>query len=99
MQSTLDMTALVTPSQASVASEVGGELVILNLSDGVYYGLSGVGVRVWELLAEPRSVGAILDVILAEYEVTPEQGLRDLTNLLAELGDYGLVEISDGAGS
>ena len=37
-----------------------GEAVILSLHDGIYYGLNSVGLRIWELIQQPRSLGSIL---------------------------------------
>jgi hypothetical protein len=98
------MTTLVLPGSATVvaagdllASEFGDELVILNLRDGVYYGLEDVGARIWKLLQKPVSVIAICDEIVAEYDVEPRRCERDLRSLLGELLAKGLVEIREGA--
>jgi hypothetical protein len=34
----------------------------------MHYGLEEVGARIWELIAEPRTVGEICDTLLDEYE-------------------------------
>ena len=44
----------------SLSDVQGDEVVLLNLRDGVYYGLDGVGARVWTLVQEPRTVAARL---------------------------------------
>ncbi|HEX8906535.1 MAG TPA: PqqD family peptide modification chaperone [Longimicrobiaceae bacterium] len=90
---TLDTTVVAAPSQ--VSTRVSDEAVILNLRDGVYYGLESVGARVWEALGEPRPVREIRDALVAEFDVEAERCERDLVELLAELHDRGLVEVRD----
>lgn len=78
-----------------VSSDLGGEVVILDLEGSRYYGLDGVGARVWELLSESRSVAELQQALLAEYDVDEEQCRRDLELLLAGLETRGLV-VRDG---
>jgi coenzyme PQQ synthesis protein D (PqqD) len=87
-------TVVAVPNQ--VSSSLGDEAVILELTQGVYYGLNEVGARIWELLQQPRRVGEIRDLILDEYEVAPQTATRDLLALLAELAERGLIEVHDG---
>jgi hypothetical protein len=86
--------AVVTAARDQVSADLEGEAVILNLADGVYYGLDGVGARVWELLREPRTAAELRDTVAAEYEVDPQTAWRDLADLLADLAARRLVEIT-----
>ncbi len=83
-----------------VSCELDGEAAILDLKQGVYYGLNPVGATVWALISEPRSVAEIQRALLDQYDVTPEQCERDLLELLADLAEHGLirVEVDEGAG-
>jgi coenzyme PQQ synthesis protein D (PqqD) len=89
---------VLVAAREQVSAEVEGEAVILNLADGVYYGLDGVGARVWELLRQPRSVAELCDTLVAEYEVDAETARRDLLELLGELSARRLVEEAPPAG-
>lgn len=77
-----------------VSADLAGEAVILNLKSGVYYGLNAVGGRVWQLLQEPRTVAAIRDTLLEEYEVDRDSCDRDLLALLQELATAELIEVN-----
>jgi hypothetical protein len=90
---------VLVAAREQVSAEVEGESVILNLADGVYYGLDGVGARVWELLSEPCSVARLRDAVTAEYEVDADTAARDLDRLLGELMGRGLVEAVSAAGA
>ena len=83
----------VVAAKDQVSSDLGGEVAILDLKAGVYYGLDAVGARIWSLIQEPRTVNEIRDILLEEYEVEPEHCERDLLALLRRLADEGLVEV------
>jgi hypothetical protein len=76
-----------------LTSEFGAELVILNLRDGVYYGLEDVGARIWSLLREPVTLGAIRDALVAEDDVDPARCEQDLRALIRALVSKGLVRV------
>jgi hypothetical protein len=92
-----DLTDAVTVVGASdlLTSDFGAELVILNLQDGVYYGLEDVGARIWSLLQKPTTIAAIREVILSEYEVEPARCEQDLRTLLERLISKGLVRVQE----
>lgn len=83
----------VVAAKDQVSSDLGGEVAILDLKAGVYYGLDAVGARIWSFIQEPRTVNEIRDILLEEYDVEPERCERDLLVLLRRLADEGLVEV------
>jgi hypothetical protein len=85
----------VVSAKDQVSSDLGGEVAILDLKAGVYYGLDAVGARIWSLIQEPRTVNEIRDILLEEYEVEPERCKHDLLVLLQRLATEGLVEVED----
>jgi hypothetical protein len=77
-----------------VAADIGGELVILNVPRGEYFGLNLVGARIWELIEEPRRVADVRDQLLLEYEaVDAERCTEDVLALLHDMHAAGLIEI------
>jgi len=78
-----------------VSSNLDGEAAILNLKNGVYYGLDPVGARIWSLIQEPTTVAELRDAIVEEYEVEPDRCERDLLALLRDLAAEGLIEVRD----
>jgi len=71
--------------------ELQGEAVLLNLKTGVYLGLNSVGTRIWQLLQQDGSLDKTVEVLLDEYEVSREQLTRDVLDLVAQMGQQGLV--------
>ena len=88
----LDAAAVVTTAQLS--TRLGDEVVVLGLRDSEYYGLSNVGVRIWELLQTPQTLSAIVDVVVSEYDVDRDRAAADLMTLLEDLQARGLVAIT-----
>ena len=85
--------ASIVAASDVLASEFDDELVLLDLRDGVYYGLEHVGARVWALVQQPIAVRAIGEAIVTEYDVDPARCAHDLHALLTELAAKGLVEV------
>lgn len=87
-----DSTVVVVEDQVSTA--LPGEVVILHLKQGIYYGLGNdVGARIWEHLREPRKISQIRDALVGEYEVDPGQCEKDLLSFLEELAGEGLIRV------
>jgi hypothetical protein len=73
--------------------DLSGEAVLLNLADGKYYGLDGVGTRIWELLSESGRLDQTYQTLLQEFDVSPEQLQKDLLQLVEELVSRGLLNV------
>ena len=86
-------TTLYRASTKHLYSQIDAEAVILDVNSGTYYGLNEVSNRVWQLLQEPISEDRLLELLLQEYEVTPEEAKADLQTLLQDLSGNGLIEV------
>ena len=76
-----------------IARQVGDEIVLLDLDNGTYFGLDPVGARIWELISQGRTLAAVCEVILDEYDVTREIIEQDLLKLVADLAAQKLVKV------
>ena len=84
--------SLVCALEHSVSCDLGGEAVILNLQNGVYYGLSDVGARIWSLIEKPCPLEDILEALLKEYDVDSHTCEGQTRALLGDLAANGLIE-------
>ncbi len=73
--------------------EIDDEAVFLDCKQEEYYGLNNVGTRMLRLLQESESIKDAYKQLLAEYEVEPEELLKDLFFLIEKLLKEGLIEI------
>ena len=88
--------AIVIANDDVLTTAFGNEIVVLNLHDGVYYGLDDAGARIWQLLRTPVSVEALRDTVVAEFDVEPANCERDIRSLITELLEHGLVKVREG---
>jgi len=89
-----ESTTVVTTDDA-LSTTIDDETVILHASGDTYYGLNNVGTFIWELLAEPHTVKAICTAVTAEYDVEYERSKADVEEIISELAETGLVELSE----
>jgi hypothetical protein len=81
-------------AERQVWTDLGGEIAILDLTAGQYFGVAGVGARVWELLQEPRTLTELCSTIVAEYDVSAAACEADVSEFLESLIDRQLVRIT-----
>ena len=83
-------TKLSIPPQV-MSRLVGDETVLLDLSSGVYFGLDGVGKRIWESIDEGLSLHETAAAIAAEFEVEETHAQADLIAFATDLVERGLL--------
>lgn len=76
-----------------LSTRVGDDLVMMSAAEGNYLRLSEVGARVWELLDQPRSRDDLLTMLIAEYDVAPDECRRAVDTLLTTLVDRRAIRI------
>lgn len=74
------------------ACTVGDETIVLSLPTSRYFTITGVGTRVFELLAEDLSLDELVGTITEEYEVEPATARRDIEAFLDRLRDAQLLD-------
>jgi hypothetical protein len=87
-------TMRLNPSPEVIFREVEDGAVLLSTKDEVYFGLNRVGARIWGLLSlQDHDLDDLCQALADEY---PEVGLEslqeDVSELLTQLQDLGLVE-------
>ena len=77
-------------------AELGAEIVALDADSGVCFGFNEVASTVWRLLEKPRSSDEIRRALADEYDVGNEQCRSELSELLDELVEKGVVGVRSG---
>ena len=83
-------TILSIPPQV-MSRLVDDETVLLDLKSGMYFGLDGVGKRIWDAVAEGRSIRETVAVITDGYEIDEEQAEADVIAFARDLVERGLL--------
>jgi hypothetical protein len=99
MTHTVELSSILSASKNQVSANLSlddsGPVVILGLTEGMYFELNEVGARIWQLIQQPRSVQSLRDTLLDEYDVQIEQCEKDLLTLAGELVERGLAVVVD----
>jgi len=94
MTDEITLKSRVQIAEGVLFQELQGEAVLLNLTTGIYLGLDQIGTRIWQLLQEDGSLHRVMEVMLAEYDVTQEKLAADLLNLVGQMEKQGLLSVA-----
>jgi len=94
-----DETMVVARHDLALGDLEDGEIVILRLSDGAYFGVNMVGGRILDLIREPMAVRDLHGRLIAEYDVEADRCHTELLALLQQLAKCELIELRAGNGS
>ena len=84
------------PDTTAVAAKViDGEAIIMNLTNGAYYSMDGVGALVWEGIEQSEAGDAIAERIARRYGADAARVRADVTRLIGELVAEGLIVETD----
>ena len=85
----------VRPATEVLVSRLGEEMVMLDLTSERYFGLDSVGTAFWEALTTAPSSDAAVDTLLGLYDVDRETLEQDISRIIAQLMEKGLLQLSD----
>lgn len=88
---TIDFDTIVVANQDCPVREVGQGLVIMDPDGTATHALDEIGAFLWRLLDGHRSLGQVVDELVAGYDVDPERAAADVQDLLAQLLAADLV--------
>lgn len=73
------------------ATDLDGQVVVLNVPAGAYFGFNPVASEIWHLLSEPRRVGEIFCKLSQDHDVDATTLSRDVLPFLQTLVDRRLA--------
>ena len=89
--SVLDGSSLLRAADGVLRRTAGEETVLLDLASEEFFGLDGVGARLFELLEQPRTLDEVVDTLLEEYDVDHDTLAGDVHALASELVERNLL--------
>jgi hypothetical protein len=81
-------------SDGVIWRDLGGDVVILNVETGVYFGLDGSGGQIWRELVEHGSIEKTFASLKQQFDVEPDELHRDLDALMDQLVEKRLVHLN-----
>jgi len=91
----LTLDSIVVQNANLMSSVIDDDIVMLDVERGVYYGVTNVGSRIWQLIEQPSRLSDVRDLLLNEYDVDDATCTQQVLDFVRELHGKGLVEISD----
>lgn len=70
----------------------GEEGILVDLNTKKYYQLNETAMLIWKSLEVEMATDEIAARLVASYEVTPEDAVQNVEQLLKELASYKLIE-------
>lgn len=84
-------TARLVRASQIIATDVDGEIVLISIEDGKYFGLDTIGSEIWRRLEEPKRVDALTAELQAYFDGDPATIERETLEFLDKLAVQKLV--------
>lgn len=85
---------VISRSPAVLAAEVDGEIVMMSIEQGRYFGLDDVGSDIWKRIEQPCSFAALVDALVADYDADRGTIAADVTALLTRMAEQDVVRLA-----
>jgi len=85
---------VISRSPAVLAAEVDGEIVMMSIEKGRYFGLDDIGSDIWKRIEQPCSFAALVDGLATDYEADRGTIAADVTTLLAQMAEQDVVRLA-----
>jgi Coenzyme PQQ synthesis protein D (PqqD) len=73
------------------AKIIEGEAILINLSTGMYYSMTGAAAFIWSQLTQESTVDRLSQAVAGQYGIEHVQAHGDVERLVGELLDEGLI--------
>lgn len=89
----IKLSSVVRRSSEHLSVDIDGELALMDVTSGNYYGLSEVGSKIWQLIEEERRVSDVCNRLQQEFDVDSQQCEADVVAYLTDLARHDLIEL------
>lgn len=93
-QPSLTLETLIRQHPEQIAAEADGEVLMMHIESGNYFGLNEVASFIWNQLEEPRRIDAICAAVLSEFDVDEARCQTDALAFLQGMIDDELVQVA-----
>ncbi|MGH4119450.1 lasso peptide biosynthesis PqqD family chaperone [Clostridium sp.] len=76
------------------STDMNGEIVMMDINKGKYYGFNIVGSRIWELIEKPLEVKKIISILLKEFNVDAQTCENSVMTFLNRLYHDNIISIN-----
>lgn len=85
---------IISRSPAVVTAEVDGEVVMMSIEQGQYFGLDDIGSDIWRRLDPPCAFADLVDGLAADYDADRANIATDVRALLESMAARDVVRLA-----
>jgi hypothetical protein len=87
-------TTVISRSTSVLTAEVDGEVVMMSIEQGRYFGLDDIGSDIWRRIEPPCSFVALIDGLAADYDADRATIAADVQTLLSRMVAQDVVRFT-----
>jgi hypothetical protein len=91
----VNLSSTVVRSDTVIASEIDGEVVMMNVEHGSYSWLDAIGSEIWDMLKSSRRVSEICEILMEHYDVEKKSCEEDVLAFLNALASKNIIAVGD----
>jgi hypothetical protein len=85
---------MISRSPSVLTAEVDGEVVMMSIEQGRYFGLDDIGSDIWKRLEPPCSFADLIERLAADYEADRATIAADVRAMLASMAKQDVVRLA-----
>ena len=85
---------MISRSPSVLVAEVDGEIVMMSIEKGRYYGLDDIGSDIWKRIEQPCSFAALIEGLAADYDADRGTIKADVTAMLTQMVEQDVVRLA-----
>lgn len=87
----LNENTVVVRNKGVVSSELDGEIVIMSIENGEYYGLNHTATEIWNIIDSPIRISILCEKLCEKFEIERQDCLNEIYPLIYEMGKKNLL--------
>src|ERR1700674_3324078 len=85
---------VISRSPSVLTAEVEGEIVMMSIERGSYFGLDDIGSDIWKRIEQPCTFAPLIDVLAAAYDADRAAIAADVRALLDRMAEQDVVRLA-----
>ena len=85
---------IVSRSPSVLTAKMDGEIVMMSIEQGCYFGLDHIASDIWKRIEPPCSFAALIDGLAADYEADRTTIVTDVQSLLCHMVERDIVRLT-----
>ena len=90
----VNLNSVVSRNPEIVHSDMDGEVVMMSVTNGEYYGIDAIGSDIWNLLEDELSIKELCGKLCEVYDVSEDQCQQEVMGFIGQLLENKVVLIN-----